>query len=82
MKILSIKSDEANELARKLARETGESLTTVVTKALRERLAAVERRKSRKGALDRIQAVARSRKVLDMRPSGEIAGYDEAGTPN
>lgn len=81
MKVLSIKSDEANELARKLARETGESLTTVVTEALRERLAALERRKSRKGALDRIQAVARSRKVLDRRPSGEIAGYDESGAP-
>ena len=43
--VLSIKSDEANDLARELARETGESLTTAVTVALRERLAVVRQRK-------------------------------------
>jgi len=35
---LSIKSDEADRLARELAAETGESLTEAVVIALRERL--------------------------------------------
>lgn len=39
---LNIKSDEAHQLAQKLARQTGESLTTAVTQALRERLARIE----------------------------------------
>lgn len=79
--VLSIKSDEANELARQLARETGESLTTAVTEALRQRLAVVRQRKSRKDALDRIQQIAQSRTVLDGRSHDEIVGYDADGTP-
>lgn len=35
---LSIKTDEADRLARELARLTGETLTDSITKALRERL--------------------------------------------
>jgi antitoxin VapB len=34
---LSIKTDEADRLARKLARLTGETMTQAVTEALRER---------------------------------------------
>ena len=79
--VLSIKSDEANALARQLARETGESLTTAVTEALRERLAVVRQRRSRKDALNRIQQIARSRTVLDSRPHDEIVGYDADGAP-
>lgn len=81
MAILSIKSDEANDLARQLARETGESLTAVVTEALRERLAVVQRRKNRKDALDRIQQIARGRTILDSRSHDEIVGYDDTGLP-
>lgn len=40
---LNIKTEEAHRLAKKLAKKTGESMTTAVTKALRERLARVER---------------------------------------
>ena len=79
--VLTIKSDEANDLARQLARETGESLTTAVTEALRERLAVVRQRRSRKDALDRVQQIARSRTVLDSRSHDEIVGYDAAGAP-
>ena len=35
---LNIKSEEAHQLARELERLTGESMTTAVTKAVRERL--------------------------------------------
>lgn len=79
--VLSIKSDEANRLARELAAETGETITDAVTEALRERLATVRRRKNRAAALDRIQYIARSRKVIDSRPHDEIVGYDDAGLP-
>jgi antitoxin VapB len=79
--VLSIKSDEANQLARQLARETGESLTAAVTEALRDRLAAVRRRRSREDALCRIRQIARSRTVLDARSHDEIVGYDEVGAP-
>jgi antitoxin VapB len=79
--VLSI-TGEAHDLARQLAGETGESLTTAVTTALRERLAAVRRRKNSKDALDRIQQIARSRTVLDFRSHEEIVGYDAAGAPN
>lgn len=79
--VLSIKSAEANKLARELAAETGETLTTAVAEALRERLAAVRRRKNRKAALDRIQHIASSRKVNDPRPHEEIMGYNGVGLP-
>lgn len=81
MAVLSIKSAEASSLARRLAKETGESLTAVVTEALRERLAVVQRLKNRSAALDRIQRIARDRTVLDHRPHDEIVGYDETGSP-
>jgi len=78
---LSIKGDEANRLARELAAETGESITTAVTEALRERLASLRRRRNRSAALDWIQDAARARRVLDTRSHEEIIGYDEFGAP-
>ncbi len=39
---LNIKNDETVRLAKRLAEVTGESLTTAVTEALRERLARVD----------------------------------------
>jgi len=47
---LSIKTDEADRLARRLSKLTGESLTEAVTKALRERLD--RERARRRGAND------------------------------
>lgn len=41
-KNLNIKSDEAHDLATQLARATGESISTAVTKAIRERLRKVK----------------------------------------
>ncbi len=41
---LNIKGPEAHKLARALARETGETMTTAVTEALRLRLEQVRRR--------------------------------------
>lgn len=80
---LSIKSDEADRLARELAAATGESLTEAVTLALRERL---ERERERHAGdvvtrLRRLAEEVRSLPILDDRPAEAILGYDEHGLP-
>ena len=40
---LNIKTEEAHQLAKKIADKTGESITTAVTTALRERLQRIEK---------------------------------------
>jgi antitoxin VapB len=80
---LSIKSDEADRLARELAAETGESLTEAVVIALRERL---DREHTRHAAsmrtrLKRLAADVAAMRVADGRTPEEIIGYDEAGLP-
>lgn len=83
---LSIKSDEADRLARELARLTGESLTDAVTESLRERLAREERRRRRRpgdviDALRELREHVASLPVYDTRTPDEIIGYDEHGLP-
>ena len=80
---LSIKSDEADQLARELAAETGESLTEAVVIALRERL---DREHTRRAAsmrtrLKRLAADVAAMRVADGRTPEEIIGYDDAGLP-
>lgn len=80
---LSIKSDEADRLARELVGLTGETLTTAVTEALRER---VQRQRRSQGEdldalLDRLQADVAAAPVLDHRTDDELIGYDESGAP-
>jgi antitoxin VapB len=80
---LSIKSAEADRLARELAAETGETLTDAVVTALRERL----EREQAKGAasmrrrLARLAADVAALPVADGRAAEEIIGYDDAGLP-
>jgi antitoxin VapB len=84
---LSIKSAEADRLARKLAATTGESITVAVTVAMRERLAR-EKHKKRAAtgtmatALMEIARHCASLPVYDNRSSDEILGYDENGLPS
>jgi antitoxin VapB len=81
---ISIKNDRAERLARELARETGESLTTAITRALEERLARVEGRRSPTDKLQLARSVLRrmdALPVLDGRAADEILGYDEHGLP-
>ena len=80
---LSIKSDEADQLARELAAETGETLTEAVVIALRERL---DREHGRHAAsmrtrLARLAADVAALPVADSRAPEEIIGYDDAGLP-
>jgi antitoxin VapB len=67
---LSIKTDEADRLARALARLTGETMTEAVTQALRERLARESARREAAANLPaRLAAVAqRLRAAYDTAP--------------
>jgi len=81
---ISIKNEEAERLARELARETGESLTTAIRRALEERLERVEGRRSPAEKLALARAVLRridALPVLDERSPDQILGYDEHGLP-
>lgn len=80
---LSIKSDEADRLARQLASQTGETLTEAVVTALQERL---QREQARQAAsihrrLARLAADVASLPVADDRTPDEVIGYDDAGLP-
>jgi antitoxin VapB len=58
---LSIKTDEADRLARELSRLTGETMTEAVTKAMRERLERVRQEQEERGDVaERMRAFARS----------------------
>lgn len=81
---LSIKDDEADELARRLSALTGESLTVAVREALRERLRRVEQRGDSadvREALAEIRRRCAAMPRLDRRTPDEILGYDEHGLP-
>lgn len=82
---LNIKSCEADELARELAKETGESLTVAVLTALRERLARLQSRRARRrlrSDIARILERYRQLPIKDMRPADEILGFEDSGLPN
>ena len=67
---LSIKTAEADELARRLARLTGESMTQAVTTALRERLARASARREASATMPtRVAALSEQmRAAYDTRP--------------
>lgn len=76
---LSIKTQEADELARALAARTDESLTDAVTRALRERLDRLETaRPDIAYAIDRLTVEFQSH--LDP-GAVEAVEYDEHGLP-
>jgi len=83
---LSIKSPEADRLARELAALTGESITAAVIAAMREKIEREERRSSHSEALAaELMAIGRhcaALPVYDSRTSDEILGYDENGLPS
>jgi len=80
---LSIKSIEAERLAREIADKTGESLTGAIQKALEERLERLQKQRRSKilaGQLEEILRRVDQLPVLDPRSTSEI-GYDEHGLP-
>ena len=79
---LSIKDPEAHRLAQAISHATGESMTRVVTEALRERFAKIERRKGR-ASVEELLAIA-DRAAAHVTPSYVDHAnllYDENGLP-
>jgi len=82
---LNIRNPETERLATELARHTGESKTEAVTKALRDRLARVQRARAGRSLTDELEEIAihcASLPILDPRPADEILGYDGDGLPS
>ena len=81
---LNIKNPSAEQAIRDLAAETGESLTTAIERAARERLARI-RQQQGLGLADRLLAIGRDcatrlKKPFRSADHGEIL-YDERGLP-
>ena len=80
---LSIKNERAEELARTLAAETGETMTQAIIASLELRL---ERLKGRRAVPNRLEEILRiSRRCrslpdIDPREPDEILGYGPEGT--
>jgi antitoxin VapB len=81
---LSIKSDEADRLAREIAHRTGETLTDVVVNALRQRLIREQGQRAVRPLADDLLEIGRRCRalpVLDPRAADEILAYDANGLP-
>jgi antitoxin VapB len=82
---ISLKSPEADRLARQLTDVTGETITDAIVNSMRERLVRENRKREDKELLIAdIMAIAEhcaSLPVLDNRTEDEIMGWDENGLP-
>lgn len=82
---LSIKDRETEQLARKLAERTGETITVATKRALEERLRRTGTDARKAALLEDLEAIRRRMSalpVLDDRTPDEIIGYDENGLPS
>ena len=79
---LSIKDPEAHRLAQAISHATGESMTRVVTEALRERWSSLEKRKGR-ASVEELLLIADRAAANVKRPYADHADllYDENGLP-
>jgi antitoxin VapB len=81
---LNIKNEKTHRMARELARTTGESMTTAVSEAIRERLERV-RANSNQDMVERIMKIAEECGPLWKEPYRSIDHgdllYDEKGLP-
>ena len=81
---LSLKDPEADRLAREVARRTGETLTTAIVVALRERLSRLKGRRRQGSLREDLREIGRrcaSLPTLDERTADEILGYNDRGLP-
>jgi antitoxin VapB len=82
---LSIKSMQAELLARDIAAKTGESLTGAILTALRDRLDRLKNHRRSQVLISQLDDILRrvdAMPTLDTRPEDEILGYDDDGLPN
>ncbi|MDE2516353.1 MAG: type II toxin-antitoxin system VapB family antitoxin [Rhodospirillales bacterium] len=79
---LNIKDPEAHRLAQAISRATGESMTRVVTEALRARYARIEGRQGR-ASVQELLGIADRAAAHVKRPYADHADflYDESGLP-
>ena len=80
---LNIKDPEAHKLAQLLAEETGETMTSAVIQAMRERLETVRRRRKSEAIRAALHAISkRSAEILKGQDTDHDALlYDENGLP-
>jgi len=82
---LSIKDPEADELARQLASETGETITQALKQALSERLTRERRKRKKAGLSDRLVEIGQRCFVRIGMPKHSLDHgdlfYDEQGLP-
>jgi antitoxin VapB len=81
---LSIKNTETERLARQVARETGETLTEAIERALLERLERLKLRRQGHIMTEKLEDILRrvdALPALDTRPEEELLGYDSQGLP-
>ncbi len=72
---LTIRNREIEQLASELARQTGESVTEAVAKALRDRLMRVRRERAERRLADELEQIAErcaNLQVVDGRSADEI----------
>jgi antitoxin VapB len=81
---ISVKDPEVDRLAREVARRTGETLTTAILVALKERLARLKGKRRPRTLREDLRDIGRrcaALPTLDDRAEDEILGYDERGLP-
>jgi antitoxin VapB len=81
---LSIKNPLAEKLARKVAEESGDSITQAIIHSLEERLERLKGRRQTTGIEEEIMRISehcRALPDLDDRSAEDILGYDERGLP-
>lgn len=82
---ISIKNDQTELLARKLAELTGESLTDAIRTAVAERYDRLRRARGGRSLSAELNAIAlrcAMRPVVSPLSADEILGYDESGVPS
>jgi len=82
---ISIKSVEAERLAREISAKTGESLTTAIQKALEERLDRLKNHRKKQILTAQLEDILRrvdEMPTRDSRTEDAILGYDEHGLPH
>ncbi len=81
---MNIASPKVDELARRLARLTGEDVETALERAIEERLSrvAVTAEGDRRAAMQRFFDRVSQMPVLDPRSADQILGYGPDGLPS